>query len=126
MTDARALIAQIGRFGIVGLAATAVHALVYWLLVQFAATEANLANLLAFLTAFAVSWIGHSRWTFGAGGRQRLARFTGVALGGYALNALATWIIVDGLVMDPRWPLVFILFVTPAATFAAGRLWAFR
>ncbi|WP_417518494.1 GtrA family protein [Minwuia sp.] len=126
MNDRTGLIAQIGRFGIIGLAATAVHAFVYWVLVQFGGTEANLANLIAFLIAFIVSWSGHSRWTFGVRSRAALVRFVGVAVGGYALNALATWAIVDGLGGDPRLPLIFILFVTPAATFVAGRFWAFR
>jgi putative flippase GtrA len=60
------------RFGIVGVMATAVHIFVVWVLLNHTHLATLIANALAFLTAFGVSFSGHYFWTFqnpGAPGR---------------------------------------------------------
>lgn len=120
------------RFGIVGLAATAVHAGVALALAVPAILPPLVANTVAFLTAFIVSFAGHHFWSFPQDPgtekqwRARLPRFFLIALAGFAANsgALATW-----LALAP-WPdsvgIVLSIGLVPIVTFLGSRLWAFR
>jgi putative flippase GtrA len=66
-----AAIGQYLRFGGVGLAATASHALLFALLIEALGWPALAANLAAFAGALLVSFAGHHCWTFGAGRAHR-------------------------------------------------------
>lgn len=122
------------RFGLVGIAATAVHAAVYAALVEGSVLSPFRANLAAFVVAFLVSFRGHLGWTFsermrGADRRRRtraLAVFLGVALVGLACNMLAVHVCVDRLRLDPLWAVGPMVLVTPVVTFALSRALAFR
>ncbi|WP_319774296.1 GtrA family protein [Breoghania sp.] len=119
------------RFGIVGLAATGVHAGVALALAMPGILPPLLANTIAFLTAFTVSFAGHHFWSFpqdsdtGKRWHARLPRFFLIALGGFAINsgALASWLTFTD------WPqsagIVVSIIVVPIVTFLGSRLWAF-
>lgn len=117
---------------LVGAGAAATHflCLVWW--VQWAHVAPALANVLAFLAAFAVSFCGHWRLTFGPQRQGRawqssLWRWLLSSAGGFALNQLlfvlglrwlgAAWYV-------PVWLAVTVLVTT--VTFALGKFWAFR
>lgn len=63
------------RFGLVGLLSTAVHIAIVWLLLALASVGPILANTLAFLTAFCISFTGNYLWTFRSPGNPRRAAF---------------------------------------------------
>jgi putative flippase GtrA len=121
-------LAEMARFGSVGLAATAVHAGVYAGLVALAAVPPQLSNLVAFAVAFAVSFLGHHHFTF-RGQRRSAAgaavRFFVVALAGYALNAGFVALTTEKLGQPPLVAVLFMLFVTPVVTYVLAKLWAF-
>lgn len=125
----RARLGEIARFGSVGLAATAVHAGVYAVLVSSgAAAGPQASNLIAFAVAFVVSFLGHHNFTFRNSGRSAggaAARFLVVALAGYALNAGFVALTTGALAEPPLVAVLFMLFVTPVVTYVLSKLWAF-
>jgi len=131
-------IAQVLRFGVVGLSATLIHVAVFLLLtgVQFSEgsrLDPQVANLLAWMSAFVVSFLGHYHWTFAGlqdpGSRstyQTLLRFLVVSLLGLGLNSGLVLLVVDVLGRPPVVAAVFMATLTPAVSFVISRYWAFR
>lgn len=124
------MIGQLARFGVVGVAAMAVHWLVVAALVPLGAAPL-IANIVAFAVAFNVSYAGHRRWTFAAATPAAPAsgtpfwRFLGVALLSFALNeTLYYGLLRQG--MEYRLALFVVLVAVAALTFVLSRYWAFR
>jgi putative flippase GtrA len=118
---------QLAAFGIVGVAAFAVHLAVVSLLVPQGLAPLA-ANVVAFATAFVVSFVGHARWSFPASGRAAapaLVRFAAVAIGAFALNEAAYAALLACTPLDYRVALVIVLAGVAGFTFVTGRHWAF-
>jgi len=124
----RAVLAQVVRFGLVGLAGTCLHLAVAWALHRGAGLAPYGANVGGFAVAFGASYLGHFYWSFGlrANHPRHAARFVCVALLGYALSNLSIWIVVDVLERSFEMALAAILAIVPGTTFLISRLWAFR
>jgi putative flippase GtrA len=122
---------QLVRFGLVGILATAVNALLYLFLAQHHLLRPVLANAVGFLCAFALSFGGHYYWTFAAQTRNggawhaSLVRFFATALLGLGSNTLWTWLLVEQLRLPPASALAGILFITPVLVFVCSKYWAF-
>lgn len=120
--------ARIGWFVAVGCAAAAVHFGVVVLLVGQAGVPPLLANVLGWLVAFGVSFIGHHRLSFARHGARPVnaaARFFVVSAAGFTVNevaygALLRW---GGLRYDLG--LAVVLVAVAAATYGLGRHWVF-
>ena len=126
----RPLLAQLVRFGLVGLFSTLVYDAVYWPLATYV-VHPLVAVVAGFAVAVSIGYPLHSRWSFRdhgsreASGRTQ-ARFVAVQLGGLGFNALCTWVLTGPLLHGPTWwPLLPATFVTPILTFAVNRQWAF-
>jgi putative flippase GtrA len=117
-----------GRFAVVGAAATLVHMLVVWLLIEQASLPPLLANLLAFLTAFAVSFSGHYLWTFGAPGNpvRAMRRLFVISGSAFAVNTVLLAALLRAGWLTPSAAAVIAAGVVPAITFVASRVWGFR
>lgn len=131
--ERRTMLGQLIRFGMVGGFVTGLYALVYSPLAKFQLTSPQVANFCGYLAAMVSGYILHSRWSFrGHGSRDNVARTTSrffmVSLVSLALNALFVFILTDSMALDGPWwwPLIPILFVTPAVTFVLNRQWVFR
>jgi putative flippase GtrA len=116
------------RFGVVGAIATCVHMLVVWSLIENTRLPVMLANLLAFSTAFGLSFAGHYYWTFRSPGNaaRAMRRFFLISVTAFSTNSL----LLAGL-LRLGWPspavgAVSAAAVIPAITFLVSRLWAFR
>jgi len=124
-----ALIAQMVRYGLSGGTAAAIYAGAYWALGVRLGVGALLANTIAWIVALVSSFRLHSRWTFrdrvGAEKQSARARFVAINVGGYLLNSMWIWLLVEQLHRDVRLPLIPILCVTPWLMFYAMRRWAF-
>jgi putative flippase GtrA len=121
------LLAQLVSFGVVGLLATAVHAIVFVLCVEVARLSPLAANFAAFAVAVSVSYVGNYRWTFAARASVgSFARFLITSLIGLAINTTAVWVVSDLLRVSYLYALLAILFVAPVAVFLLSRYWAFR
>ena len=121
---------QVIRFGLVGGFVTLVGGAAYYIPATFMGVPPLLANLLAYVVAMGLGYVLHSTVSFkGHGSRDNVAKRTGrffvVSLASLALNSLWVWI-ATGLLDGPTWwPLLPMLFVTPAVTFALNRQWVF-
>jgi putative flippase GtrA len=132
-SDRRAMLGQIVRFGMVGGFVTGLYAIVYSPLAKFHLTSPQVANFCGYLTAMITGYVLHSRWSFrGHGSRDNPAGTTGrffiVSLVSYGLNAAFVFVLTSKMMLAGAWwwPLVPILFVTPAVTFTLNRQWVFR
>ncbi|MEJ6002370.1 GtrA family protein [Paucibacter soli] len=115
-------------FGAVGASAAAVHFAVVVLAVKLLALAPLLANVLGFMLAFCVSFVGHHRLSFAAqqaSGRQALPRFALVALLGFASNELM-YAVLLGLGVEYRLALFLVLLAVAAMTWLLSRHWAFK
>ena len=125
------LVLQLSRFGVVGVAATAVHLTIFSLLINAVDMAPPIANIVGFLIAFLVSFAGQSSWTFPSpdasrseAGR-RFLRFIGVSLIGFALNALTVFVVMTKGGYSYLHALPFMALGVPAVLFLLNRYWAF-
>ncbi|MCG5498948.1 GtrA family protein [Ectothiorhodospira variabilis] len=111
-------------FALVGASATATHLGVAWLVLSLSDHSVFVANALAFVVAFVVSYLGHSRLTFVAR-KSSLHRFALVALGGFALNNLLLGGVVFSGLLDGFLAIVVATLAVPLLVYFAARFWAF-
>ena len=128
--ERRAVIGQLVRFIVSGATVTALGVAVYALVALGLRWHPQLGNFLAYVVAMATGYLMHSRWSFRDHGGERThstkVRFVIVSLVSYALNSFWVWVLTDALDADPAWPILPMLFITPAVTFLLNRQWVFR
>jgi len=122
---------QFSRFSVVGGLATLSHVSTYVALGGVAGLPPVIANLLAFVLALALSYLGHGFWTFAGAARAprgvhaRVVRFVIVALLGLSMNTLFVVLIVDLFRGSYLYATPLMAGVTPLALFALNRRWVF-
>jgi putative flippase GtrA len=121
------MILQIARFGVVGVAAMAVHWLVVVALVPVGLAPL-IANVVGFGIAFNVSYLGHRYWTFtsDAAHATTLGRFFAVALGSFIINEALYSLLLRYTHLDYQVALALVLFTVAGLTFVLSRHWAFK
>ncbi|GAB2840238.1 hypothetical protein GCM10027277_03970 [Pseudoduganella ginsengisoli] len=120
--------ASLPAFLAVGATAAAVHLGAMWLAVAICGLPPAWANPLAFLPAFAASFTGHCRYTYGSTRRWRasLPRWLATSLAGLMLNQLLYVAALAHVGVQYYLPLQALVTVLVAAmTFMAGKCWAF-
>ena len=122
-----ALLRQITRFGLVGIAATVTHLAVAWAANQFGAAPYT-ANAIGFAAAFGLSYAGHFFWTFErrTGHRHHLPKFLVISVGCYLVSNLMVWLITDLSALRFEIALAAILLTVPPTSLVLNRVWAFR
>lgn len=127
MSD-RPLLHQVPLFAIVGAAATATHVTAALAARELAGLSPMAANLVGYLAAVGVSYLGNARFTFrrAVWHGPQFMRFVVVSLAGLALTQGLTWLLVE----QAGWPfwagLAVVAVAVPALSFVLQRLWAFR
>lgn len=119
---------QIVRFSLVGGSAFAVHFSMVSIVVPLG-IQPLAANVVGFLIAFGVSYIGHRYWTFPTANSARHAaviRFFAVAVFGFAVNETLYWLLLAATPLGYKTALIVVLAVVAVMTFTVSRLWAFR
>ena len=118
----------LARFGVSGSLATTTHTGVMVLCVELLGMRPVLAVTPAFLVALLVSYGLNYRWTFGASGPHgvMLPRFFVVALNGFGLNLLITYLVVDVAGDWYGYALMLAVVVVPLITFVLSKFWVFR
>lgn len=116
------------RFGLVGMVSTTIHILVVWLLLVSTVFSPIVANTLAFLTAFGVSFVGNYRWTFGSPGNvgRAIKRFLLISVSAFVMNTLLLAILLRGEWFSPIVAAIFSAAVVPFITFVTSRFWGFQ
>ena len=121
---------QLARFGVTGLALTALVSVLYLGALAVMPIPPALALTLATVLASIVGFFAHSRISFrGHGSRDRpmvrLTRFLITNGIGYLLNLAFVVVLVD-LAHLPEWtPIIAFCSVTPLASFMLNRVWVF-
>lgn len=114
---------QIVRFGVVGVAASALHIATAAALLIFWPLIAELwANLAAYSVAFTASLLGHQYFTFRR--HAQLSRFLAMSLCGFALNngvlVIALWGGLAGM-----WAIIPAVLVAASSSYLLSRVWVF-
>ena len=120
---------QLLQFVLVGGCAAATHLAVVGLLVQFGGLAPLVANVLAFLVAFVVSYQGHAQLTFAshqARGWAVVARYFAVASLSFVGNEALYYLALHWLHWHYFWSLAGVLVLVAVATFVLSKFWAFR
>ncbi len=115
-------------FIFVGISALLTHWLVVVLLVPLAGLHPLLANVIAFLVAFNVSYFGHRHLTFKASERshrQTLPRFATVAASSFLLNEAMYWLLLTFTPLSYDIAMLLVLGSVAVLTYILGKFWAF-
>jgi putative flippase GtrA len=121
---------QAVRFGISGLALTALVSIIYYFLVAATLASPAVALTLATLIASVIGYFVHGRFSFRAHGMRdnpsrRFVRFLVTNGIGYLLNLAFVFAMID-LMHWPTWtPMIGFCLVTPAVSFMLNRHWVF-
>ncbi|RVT42156.1 GtrA family protein [Sphingobium algorifonticola] len=127
----RALVWQVIRYGLTGLAVTAIQAAIYWTLAAPIGLHPQIALVAGFCVAVIAGYVLHGAYSFPDDAREdrsarRAIRFVAVSLVSLGINAFWVWLCVTTLGW-PEWsPIPAFVFVTPAIVFVLNRQWVFR
>lgn len=122
-----ALIRQLFCFGLVGAAATATHYLTALLGHEWLGINLYLANLLGYVTALSVSFVGHGWLTFQVSlTRARLARFVPASVSVFLASELLLWGLESATPLPHQATLLLVVATVPVATFLINRYWVYR
>jgi putative flippase GtrA len=118
----------IGRFAIIGVLATIVHIAIVWVLISHAGLFPIVANLLAFLVAFILSFSGHYYWTFYSRSdrMQALRRFFVISGSAFVLNNIVLTGLLSIEIITAVMAAIYAAFLIPVFTFILSRLWVFK
>lgn len=127
MTALRGDLAQLLRFGVVGVAATLTNFVVTVLAIERLGLAPPVAATLAVLVAFGVSYGGHRGFTFRAprDHRRHLPRFLLAQGAIFALCLAFTGWANDTLHWHHRWVAATVCVLWPLLSFFVARRWVF-
>lgn len=118
------------KFGIVGAVAAFVHVSALFVLVNYAALSLLLANMLAFIIAFCVSYPGQSRWTFADRNidhRKGIGRFLSIQLlSNFVINQSLFYLLVSYTELNYLLVCVMVLISVAVITYLLSFYWGLR
>jgi len=116
------------RFGLIGMLSTSFHIAIVWILLSKTTLPVLIANTIAFLAAFWISFTGNYLWTFGTHSSARRAafRFFIISTGAFAFNSAVLGTAIFHLSADPVFSAACSAALIPVITFTASRLWCFN
>ena len=119
--ERRAVLLQLVRYGLAGLAITLAAAGSYWAITDLLHVDPMASYGIVFLVFSGISYITHGEFSFRGHGERdrhhiRMGRF-------FAINVLGflVWLLVKQLGGPTWWPTIPMVFLTPLLTFALHR-----
>ena len=127
----RTLAPEMLRFGVTGSLSTVVHFSSVLFLVSFIRFMPLSANIIAFLIAFIVSYVGHSKFTFPSGNEHSdfnpaLIKFFITATFSFILNESMYYYLIKVGQLNYLLALAIVLGSVSIVTFSICKLWAFK
>ena len=122
------LIAQLFRFGLVGVTAAAIHFSIVVSLVQTFAYAPLVANVFAFLVSFQVGYFGHRRFTFnGTTALHSVAfpKLLTLQIFNFVANESLFYFLLS-LHLPYQLALLIVLATLPLFTFVVSKFWVFN
>ena len=122
------LFSQFTRFAGIGVFATATHVAAALFSEATLGFPPQIANLLGFLSAVSLSYLGQGRFTFDVALRHRVhgPRFLASALLGLALSSGLTLVIAVWMAAPFAIAMMVVAVAVPAATFVMCKFWVFN
>ena len=125
----KSTLVQLKWFVLVGGVAALTHLLSMIVYVEKGGVPVFLANILAFFTAFTVSYVGHKNFTFKGqvvSHRHAMPRFYMTALLGFALNNVLFFVAYQWMGYPYIPALILVLVIVALVTFILSKFWSFR
>ena len=124
--ERRAVLLQLVRYGLAGLAITLAAAGSYWAITDLLHIDPMASYGIVFLIFSAISYITHGEYSFRGHGERdrhhiRMGRFLATNLLGFLVNQGFIWLLVKQLGGPTWWPTIPMVFLTPLLTFALHR-----
>jgi putative flippase GtrA len=118
---------RIIRFGIVGIAATAVYASSAFLAIEALHVPPVRGSVIAQLAATGVSYFGHTLYSFRVklDHRTYLWRFVLIAAVAFAVNVAVTWLLAEALGLSYRVTIAAVTILIPIVNYVCNRFWVF-
>lgn len=129
MSDKLSQIWQVLQFGLVGAVAALVHLAVALFVIVYFSLSLPIANVIAFLTAFWVSLLGHHFFSFNTTTLplyQTFWRFFLVAILGFSINEGCVVILHQLTSVSNGLILITAIMISAVVTFVASRYFAFK
>lgn len=120
---------QIIKFGLVGVLNTAIHYIVFLVLLRVAGAPLLLASAIGYVLASVNSFLVNRRWTFqvtGGGHVSQYVRFMAVYVVALGLNLVSLQFLVVVLHMRPEIAQALAIGASLGVNFAGNRWWVFR
>lgn len=124
--ERRAVLLQLVRYGLAGLAITLAAAGSYWAITDLLHIDPMVSYGIVFLVFSGISYITHGEYSFRGHGERdrhhiRMGRFFAINVLGFLVNQLFIWLLVKQLDGPTWWPTIPMVFLTPLLTFALHR-----
>lgn len=129
MTTPLNLTRRLSYFTLIGASSASVHLLCVLSLVTFFQIPPLVANVLAFLLAFNVSFLGHRKFTFSKLQdlkRLRLPHFFLVAASAGLMNESLYYLLLQYTTLNYLFALVLVIGIMSIYSFLLSRFWACR
>ena len=125
--DTSTTLAQLLRFGLVGVVVNAALFAGYLVLVGHGA-DPKWAMTAMYVAGLALGFVLHRRWSFASRGaaRREWGPYLVVCIAGYLLNLAVLALCVDGLGWPHGWVQGAMVFVVAGVNFALNKAWVFR
>ena len=124
--ERRAVLLQLVRYGLAGLAITLAAAGSYWAITDLLHIDPMVSYGIVFLVFSGISYITHGEYSFRGHGERdrhhiRMGRFFAINVLGFLVNQLFIWLLVKQIGGPTWWPTIPMVFLTPLLTFALHR-----
>lgn len=118
---------EIIAFGLVGGLATVTHYVCAMISNEWLAVELYLANLIGYLCAVGVSFIGHSKMTFQMDmSRALFRRFFLMSVATFGFSELLLWCLETGLELPARIVMLVVVITIPVISYLLNKFWVYR
>jgi putative flippase GtrA len=119
---------RIGRFGLVGVAATLVYAASFALSVKELGVSAVIGTTIGYLLSTIISYFGHQGFSFAvsADHADYLPRFAVLSVSSYGINVGMVAVIVDILQFPYQVAVAVLTVLIPIINYFLNRFWVFR
>lgn len=118
---------RIVRFGVVGIAATAVYASSTFVAVGILHLSPVRSSIIGQLVATGVSYFGHTLYSFGLklDHRTYFWRFLLIAAITFIVNGAVTWLMAEALGLSYRATIAIVTILIPIVNYVCNRFWVF-
>lgn len=128
--ERRAVLVQLIRYALAGLAITLAVAGSYWAITDLLHIDPMVSFTIVFLVFSAISYVTHGEFSFRGHGTRgqhhiRMGRFLAVNVLGYLINQGFIWLLVKQFGGPTWWPTIPMVFLTPLITFSLHRRYVY-